>query len=293
MVGWMLGSMKNNERVWRYRMSNGRSKTKSKQTSPEEPTLFTPERRKEIVGMLEKEQRVTVPELSQHFAVSEVTIRKDLAWLEEQGLALRTHGGAIATAAGAAASEMSFDVRERQQHTEKERIGEAAASYVQDGETIALDASTTALAMAPFLGSKRDLTVVTNGVRTGMELLGIPTLSVLLLGGMLRQESYSVVGTWGRSILEQINISKAFVGARGLTLRTGLTDVHAEEVELKRAIVEAANEVIAVLDSTKWNQVTLATFCPLERLKLIITDTQAPAQMVKQVRKLGVEVLLV
>jgi DeoR/GlpR family transcriptional regulator of sugar metabolism len=78
-----------------------------------------------------------------------------------------------------------------------------------------------------------------------------------------------------------------------LTLRTGLTDVHAEEVELKRAIVEAANEVIAVLDATKWNQVTLATFCPLERLKLIITDTQAPAQMVKQVRKLGVEVLLV
>ena len=274
-------------------MSNGRSKTKSKEISPEEPTLFTPERRKEIVGMLEKEQRVTVPELSQHFAVSEVTIRKDLAWLEAQGLVRRTHGGAILTAAGSPPSEMSVDVRERLQFEEKARIGQAAANYVQDGETIALDASTTALAMAPFLRSKRDLTVVTNGVRTGLELLQAPTLSVLLLGGMLRQESYSVVGTWGRSVLQQINISKAFVGARGLTLRTGLTDVHAEEVELKRAIVEAANEVIAVLDSTKWNQVTLATFCPLERLKLIITDTQAPAQMVKQVRKLGVEVLLV
>src|SRR2546430_4929856 len=148
-------------------MSNGRSKTNSSKMSPDEPALFTPERRQQIVRMLEEEQRVTVPALSQHFAVSEVTIRKDLAWLEEQGLALRTHGGAIATTAGAAASEMSFDVRERQQHTEKERIGEAAASYVQDGETIALDASTTALAMAPFLGSKRDLTVVTNGVRTG------------------------------------------------------------------------------------------------------------------------------
>ncbi len=274
-------------------MSNGRSKTKSKQTSPEEPTLFTPERRKEIVGMLEKEQRVTVPELSQHFAVSEVTIRKDLAWLEAQGLVQRTHGGAILTAAGSPPSEMSLDVRERLQFEEKARIGQAAASYVQDGETIALDASTTALAMVPFLSSKRDLTVVTNGVRTALELLQAPTLSVLLLGGMLRQESYSVVGTWSRSVLEQIHISKAFVGARGLTLRTGLTDVHAEEVELKRAIVEAANEVIAVLDATKWNQVTLATFCPLERLKLIITDKEAPAQMVKQARKLGVEVLLV
>jgi DeoR/GlpR family transcriptional regulator of sugar metabolism len=285
--------MKSNERVCRYRMSNSRSKTKSNETIAKEPALFTPERRKEIVRLLEEEQRVTVPELSQHFAVSEVTIRKDLGWLEAQGLVRRTHGGAILTAAGSPPSEMSFDLRERLQFEEKERIGQAAASYVQDGETIALDASTTALAMAPFLRSKHDLTVVTNSVRTGLELLQAPTLSVLLLGGMLRRESYSVVGTWGRSILQQVNISKAFVGARGLTLRAGLTDVHAEEVELKRAIVEAANEVIAVLDSTKWNQVTLATFCPLERLKLIITDTQAPAQMVKQVRKLGVEVLLV
>src|SRR5205823_2785508 len=82
MVVWMIGSMKSNQRVCRYRMSNGRSKTKSNETSPKEPTLFTPERRKQIVGILEEEQRVTVPELSQHFAVSEVTIRKDLAWLE-------------------------------------------------------------------------------------------------------------------------------------------------------------------------------------------------------------------
>src|SRR5947209_10563853 len=274
-------------------MSHGRSKTKSSKISPNEPLLFTPERRQQIMRMLEEEQRVTVPELSQHFAVSEVTIRKDLAWLETQGLALRTHGGAILNVAGSTPSEMSLDVRERQQHAEKDRIGEAAARYVQDGETIALDASTTALTMALFLRSKRDLTVVTNGVRTGLELLQAPTLSVLLLGGMLRQESYSVVGTWGRSVLQQINISKAFVGARGLTLRTGLTDVHAEEVELKRAIVQAANEVIAVLDASKWNQVTLASFCPLERLKLIITDKEAPAQLVKQVRKLGVEVLLV
>jgi DeoR/GlpR family transcriptional regulator of sugar metabolism len=274
-------------------MSNGRSKTKPKETSPKEPTLFTPERRKQIVRMLEEEQRVTVPELSQHFAVSEVTIRKDLAWLEAQGLVRRTHGGAILTAAGSPPSEMSVDVRERLKFEEKVRIGQAAASYVQDGETIALDASTTALTMALFLRSKHDLTVVTNSVRTGLELLQAPTLSVLLLGGMLRRESHSVVGTWGRSILQQVNISKAFVGARGLTLHAGLTDVHVEEVELKRAIVESANEVIAVIDSSKWGQVTLATFCPLERLKLIITDTQAPAQLVKQVRKLGVEVLLV
>ena len=274
-------------------MSNGQSKTKAGEISSDEPMLFTSERRNQIVRMLQEEQRVMVPELSLRFAVSEVTIRKDLAWLEAQGLALRTHGGAIATVAGLSPSEMSFDVRERQHHAEKERIGEVAASYVQDGETIALDASTTALAMVPFLAAKRDLTVVTNGVRAGMELLPLPTLSVLMLGGMLRRESYSLVGMWGKSVLQQVNISKVFIGARGLTLRASLTDVNAEEVELKRAMVEAANEVIAVLDSSKRGQVTLATFCPLERLTRIITDKDAPTQLVKQVRKLGVEVLLV
>src|SRR5213080_2934637 len=135
-------------------MSNGRSKTNASKMSPDEPTLFTPERRQQIVRLLEEGQRVTVPALSQHFAVSEVTIRKDLAWLEAQGLVQRTHGGAILNAAGSPPSEMSLDVRERLQFEEKARIAQAAASYVQDGETIALDASTTALAMAPFLSSK-------------------------------------------------------------------------------------------------------------------------------------------
>ncbi len=274
-------------------MGNERSKTKSDETSSEESALFTPERRQQILRQLEVEQRVTVPELSQRFAVSEVTIRKDLAWLEAQGLARRTHGGAIPNALGSSISEMSIDVREQMQRAEKERIGEAAARYVQNGETIVLDASTTALAMVPFLGSKSDLTIATNGVRTAVELGRSSSLSVLLLGGMLRRETQSLVGKWGSPVLEQINISKAFVGARGLTLNTGLTDVNAEEVELKRAMIKAAKEVIAILDATKWDQVTLATFCPLERLRLIITDTQAPAHMVKQVRKLGVEVVLV
>ncbi len=278
---------------YRYRMNNGRNKMKSAETFSEEPILFTPERRQQIVRMLEAEQRVTVPELSQHFAVSEVTIRKDLTWLEAQGQVVRTHGGAILTSADSTTNEIVFDKRERLQSEQKERIGEAAAKYVQDGETIALDASTTALAMAPFLSVKHELTVVTNGVRTGMELIQAPNISVLMLGGMLRQESFSLVGTWGRAVLQQVHISKAFVGARGLTLHEGLTDVNGEEVELKRAIVDAAKEVIAVVDRSKWDQVTLATFCPLERLTRIITDMQAPAHLVKQVRKLGIEVLLV
>lgn len=259
-----------------------------------ETTIFTHERRQQIAQKLEQQQRITVSELVQQFAVSEVTVRKDLAWLETQHIAVRTHGGAILASAKTHPSEMGLEVRELLQINEKERIGEAAARYVQNGETIALDASTTAMAMAPFLSTKYELTVMTNGLQTAMALNSLSNnISVLIPGGMLRQKSFSLVGTWGKSILQNIHISKAFVGARGLTINEGLTDVNGDEVELKREIVAAAKEVIAVIDSSKWDQVAFATFCPLEKLKLIITDTQAPKHMVHQIRQRGIEILLV
>ncbi|QBD78839.1 DeoR/GlpR transcriptional regulator [Ktedonosporobacter rubrisoli] len=253
--------------------------------------LFTQERRQQIAHLLIEQQRVTVPELSQLFSVSEVTIRKDLAWLESHKLAVRTHGGAVLATPNT--SEMGFDVRERILHDEKERIGEVAASYVQNGETIALDASTTGLAMAGYLKDKRELTVVTNGLRTGMSLINTPGISVLIPGGMLRQEAFSLVGNWGKSVLQQIHISKAFVGAWGLSYPEGLTDVNGEEVELKRALVETAREVIALVDHSKWGLVAFATFCQLESLKLIITDEKAPPAMVEQIRRKGIEVRIV
>jgi DeoR/GlpR family transcriptional regulator of sugar metabolism len=271
-------------------MDNGNSNSSATGTVLPGSILFTNERRQQIAHILGEQQRVTVPELSQHFSVSEVTIRKDLAWLEAHNLAVRTHGGAVS--ASTHSTEIGFDTRERLQHGEKERIGAAAASCVQDGETIALDASTTALCMTQYLKAKRELTVVTNGLRIGMELINTPSISVLIPGGMMRQESFSLIGTWGTSVLQQIHISKAFVGARGFSPDEGLTDVNSEEVELKRAIVESAREVIALVDHTKWGHLAFATFGPLERLKLIITDAKAPASMVEQVRNKGIEVWL-
>jgi DeoR/GlpR family transcriptional regulator of sugar metabolism len=170
-------------------------------TTITEVSIFTHERRQQIAQRLEQQQRVTVAELVQQFAVSEVTIRKDLAWLESQQIAVRTHGGAVIASSRLNPNEMGLEVRELLRTSEKTRIGEAAAKYIQDGETIALDASTTALAMAPFLNTKHELTVMTNGLRTAMALNNLPNnISVLLPGGMLRQKTFSLVGTWGKSI---------------------------------------------------------------------------------------------
>ncbi|GHO83460.1 DeoR/GlpR family DNA-binding transcription regulator [Dictyobacter formicarum] len=248
----------------------------------------TYERREQIARTLEEHPRLSVQDLSELFLVSAVTIRKDLTWLQERKLIVRTHGGAIL--ARSIYAEPAFDIRRQLQRVEKDRIGLLAARLVRDGDSIAIDSSTTALALTRHLLNRQELSIVTNGVRASMELAGYPGISVLTPGGMLRRESFSLVGSWGTPVLQRINIQTAFVGARGLTLSEGLTEVSSEEMTFKRALVEAAHEVVALVDHTKWGQVAFATFCEVERLKMVITDDKAPAQMIEQLRNANVQV---
>lgn len=253
--------------------------------------LFSEERRRQITSLLAQKQRVTVNDLSCQFGVSEPTIRKDLAHLEQQGVLMRTHGGAILAIPGA--GDPGFALREQLQQVEKERIGAAAAALVQDGDSIALDASTTALCVARHLKDRNEVTVVTNGLRIALELADSPGVHVMIPGGSLRKESLSVVGTWGEPSLQQINIHKAFLGAKGFTLTEGLTDVSNDEVKLKQAFARAAKRVIAIVDASKWGQIALATICRLDAIDLIITDARAPQEMVREIRATGTKIDLV
>jgi DeoR/GlpR family transcriptional regulator of sugar metabolism len=257
--------------------------------------MFGSERRRHIADLVESQERASVAELASRFQVSEVTIRKDLVRLEADRVLMRVHGGAILAADDASRraigdSEPAFQLRERLQQAEKAAIGAAAARLIHDGDSIAIDASTTALQVARHLHGKRELTVITNGIRTATELAGLPGVTVLIPGGRLRSEAFSLVGTWGEPMLERVNIQKAIVGSVGLTLEHGLTDVAEEEAEVKRAMIGAALQVVAVIDHTKWGRVALSTFCPIDQVDLIITDTRAPDAMVAQVRARGIEV---
>jgi DeoR/GlpR family transcriptional regulator of sugar metabolism len=253
--------------------------------------LFAHERRQRISALVDELGRVSVPELSHRFGVSEVTIRKDLAWLESNRRVLRTHGGALPAPAHPA--ETGFDVRQRLQRAEKAAIGRVAAALVRDGESIALDASTTALQVARHLGDSHELTVVTNGLRVANELADRPEVTVLMPGGRLRWAAVSLVGGWGASLLENVNIQRAFLGAAGFDLRSGLTDVTEEEAQMKRAIASAARQVVAVIDHTKWDKTGFATFASPDEVGLVITDRGAPPDLVREARTLGIEVLQV
>jgi DeoR family transcriptional regulator of aga operon/DeoR family fructose operon transcriptional repressor len=251
---------------------------------------YAHERHSEIMRILEGQGRVRVSELADHFGVSAVTIRKDLDALAEAGRLVRAHGGASVPGGG---KEPAFDLRDRLRREEKSAIGAQAAALVTDGESIILDASTTALHVARHL-MLRDwhaLTVLTNGIRIAEELASQPAITVLLMGGRVRWESFSVVGQLGDAVFERVNVQKAFVGAVGFTLEEGLTEAQEEQAQIKRAMVAAAREVYAIVDHSKWGRVGSATFCRAERLVGAITDAEAPADMVEQLRALGVEAI--
>lgn len=255
--------------------------------------MFASERRDHIARIVEEFGRARVVDLAARFGVSGVTIRKDLATLEAAGRVVRAHGGAIVPVRSQ--PERPFDIRERLQRAEKSAIGALAAGLVQDGQSIALDASTTALSMARALKSRggwHQLTVVTNGLRIASELAGYPGITVAMPGGWVRWEALSLVGGLGDAVFKRVNIQTAYVGAAGFTLAAGLSDATEEEAQIKRSMVAVANEVVAIIDSTKWGMNAFATFCPTDRVTRVISDDGVPDSLVAQLAARGIDTRL-
>jgi DeoR/GlpR family transcriptional regulator of sugar metabolism len=263
------------------------------QPRPDRSQIFTRERRDLIARIVQEHGRARVADLAHRMRVSAVTIRKDLEALAAEGRITRAHGGALAITD--AAAEGAFEVRERYQRAEKDRIGAVAAATVIDGESIALDASTTALAIARHLrarGAWVHLTVITNGLRIASELAGVPGITVVMPGGFVRWEALSVVGPLGEGLFGRVNIHRAFMGAAGFTIESGLSDATQEEADIKRLMTTHARMVIGVIDHTKWERAAFATFCPSSELTAIISDAPPAWTTVDALKRLGVELTI-
>jgi DeoR/GlpR family transcriptional regulator of sugar metabolism len=248
------------------------------------------QRRRQILAALEQAGELSVVELSRRFDVSEVTIRQDLQALSEQGLVLRTRGRALSTNV---LPEFSFDIRQQQQAAEKARIGQAAVALINYGDTIFLDASTTAQAIIPHLKKFSELTVITNSLKAALSLLDMPHVHVILPGGSLRRTSISLIGQAGCDLIDNINFQLGFFGARGLSLSDGLTDAGVEEAKMKQSMVKRCQRVVGLVDARKWDKVAAVTFAHLDQVDTVISDTNAPEALVGQVRDQQIEVILV
>jgi len=253
--------------------------------------LSQSERMEHVLRLLETRDYVQVAELSQAFAVSEVTVRSDLTELARQGLVARIRGGVRALQHGQ--SEVGFDLRLRLEVDRKRAIARAAAAMVNEGEAVALDASTTAYYLALELRSKRELVVVTNGLLVATALADAPGITVLVTGGMLRLSAMSLVGDFGADVLRTTRINKGFLGARGLSLSRGLMDLNPDEVRIKQEMADACEEVYGIFDGTKWHRSALLAFISVEELAGIITDSSAPTIEVEAWRAAGINVISV
>lgn len=256
--------------------------------------LMADERRSLLIEYLTKHQRATVKELSLELQVSEATLRTDLNLLEEEGILRRIHGGAVLVAQQQvvpAGSSFSFSAREKKNIGEKVAIGQKAMDFLQEGQCIMIDASTTALELARSLKRTQiKLTVITSGIYTALELKDNPYLHVILIGGVLRMGSGAIEGTLGAGILGEVRADLLFTSPAGFKPDSGLMDFNVYEVELKRRMVESADRVVALIDSTKFNVGSIASYAQSGKIHDVITDTGTPPEMIRQLEESGIRV---
>lgn len=247
-------------------------------------------RQESIVEQLTVKRQVYVANLAQQLCVSEATIRKDLHILEESGLLKRVHGGAVLIRYHVTTQEMDFVTRAQVQLGEKQAIARTALEYIHDHDSILLDASSTCYQLAKLLrDSALQLTIVTNGVLTAGLLSENKLLRVYVIGGLLRGNN-AMSGLLGTGLFSRVHVSKAFVSARGIDLEHGLTDFNLEEVELKSYMIEQVSDVIALVDHTKIDRVSVAGFCRVEQITTLVTDSSAPSDIIEALAERGVSI---
>lgn len=249
-------------------------------------------RRSAILQRLREESSVNVTELSREFGVSEVTIRKDLRILRERKLLIRVHGGAI-TRSNAHADEeedRNFNFKRLVNAREKEAIGRAAAAHIKNGDTILVDSGTTALEVVKNLHKYHDLTIITNSVNAMIEALKYKRFKVILLGGSVRESSYSTVGPLAESNLNLFYCDKLFLGVDSFSVEAGLSTPSVEEASTNQVMISRAREVYAVFDSSKLNKRSLAFISTLDKIGTVITDSRLPVGVRNQLKAMGIEV---
>ncbi|MED4226602.1 DeoR/GlpR family DNA-binding transcription regulator [Neobacillus cucumis] len=242
--------------------------------------MFADQRRNIILEILTEKGTVTVNELTSLLNISAATIRSDLNQMEKQGMLIRTHGGAMVKGEESDAVDKKYEIREKKFREEKHQIGYAAFKHVQEGQCILLDASTTCFELAKFIrDAKMRLTVVTSGIATAAMLKENPYLTVIIVGGIVRNSSNSVEGLLGEELLRKINIDVLFTSAYAFNTRDGLSDFSLYEVELKRIMVSVANRVVALLDHSKINKSSIATFARTDQIDHLITDQEVSEEI--------------
>ena len=245
-------------------------------------------RRREITRMLEEQGAVSVSELTDHFNVSAMTIRRDLAALSESGIVSRSGGGA--TLKHGSLFELDISQKMRAQVSQKRAIGKAGATEVEDGSSVFIDCGTTPAAVARELVHHQDLTVFTNSLLAASVLSKAPHLQLIMCPGEYRPRTMGFLGQTTIEFMKNFKVDIAFMGAEGISGTVGMSVPDADDCITKREMLDVARKVVFVADSTKFGQEWLCSICPLEDVDAIVTDCGITEQSLEECRGHQVQV---
>lgn len=244
-----------------------------------------------ILEELKRDGYVKVQDLSLKLGVSEVTIRKDLKFLESRKMLSRNHGSANSLIPIIA--DRHIDIKEKMQIEEKSRIGKAANSLLEPNDKIIIGSGTTLLHFASSIDTDIPLTIITPSVKVSLSLCHYPNIEIIQLGGVIRKNSVSVIGHYAEETLHGISCNKLFIGIDGLDLDYGLTTSNMSEAHINHEMINVSQKIIVLADSSKFGKRGFCKICDWSRVHHIITDTNASPHMVEMMMEKGIEVTLV
>ncbi len=255
--------------------------------------MLAHKRKQLIKELVDKHRVVRVADLSEKFHISDVTIRRDLKELEEAGMLKRTHGGAIKVTN--AAVEPSLHELQMVNVEQKIRIARAAYNMINDNDAIIIDSSATIAHIATFLkeGNKRNITLVTNSFRAVMDLVHCENVEIIHIGGQVRRNIVSSIGSIAENALKTLRVDKAFIGANGIDFKNGITTPNLFESQIKRAMMMSANETYVLAESAKFHQTYLSIICPVHAVDTIITDDGIDTETIRTASDMGVGLMVV
>ena len=254
--------------------------------------MYPEERQQAIAATVMSQGRASVADLAQAYDVTTETVRRALAVLDRAGLLRRVHGGAVPVRA-LHLVEPSVDERESTRAGHKHAIASAAAEFIpQSGATVLFDAGTTTARVAALLPPDRELLIVTNSVPIAARLASLTSVSLQLLGGQVRGLTQATVGERAVGMLESLRVDIAFIGTNGISVRHGLSTPDPGEAAVKRAMVACANFVVVVADSSKIGREEFVSFAPIDRVDVLVTDSEITPEDRAALTEHGVDVVV-
>ena len=256
--------------------------------------MLPTQRRSLILQAIAERGAVLVADLAAELDVSAVTIRRDLDYLAESKLVVRSHGGAVSNTTAGTAVEPTYEVKRRSRVAEKALIGKAAAGEIDsDSEAVLIDAGSTTFEFAKQLRGRQGLVIVTNDLLIATELSRNSNHEVIMLGGSVRPGIFSTYGCYAEDVLRQLTLDTVFMGADAVSVSDGVMNANTSELMVKRLMVQSAKKKYLLVDSEKFGRIALARVCPLSAFDGIVTDTGIPANVAAEIRDMQVKLITV